>query len=142
MSQTSVTPYLMFGGRCEEALEFYQKAIDAKVEMVMKFNESPEPTPEGMLAPGFEHKVMHASFKINGATVMASDGCAPGGDFQGFQLALAVKTEAEADKAFNGLAEGGTVTMPLTPTFWSPKYGMLKDRFGIEWMVMVESPMA
>ncbi len=134
---TLVQPYLMFGGRCEEALAFYRTAIGAQIDMVMKFSESPDPVPPGMLQPGFEHKVMHSSFHVGSTTVMASDGCHEGIKFEGFSLSLTVSTIPEADKAFSALADGGKVTMPLTKTFWSPRFGMLVDRFGIAWMVMV-----
>ena len=141
-SKTLVQPYLFFGGRCDEAIEFYQKALGAQVEMLMRFNESPDPMPPGMLAEGFEKKVMHSSFKVGEMILMASDGCAPGdGGFDGFRLALTVPTEADADRFFNALAEGGKVDMPLAKTFWSPRYGMVTDRFGLGWMVMVPGPM-
>jgi len=130
-------PYLFFGGRCEEALEHYRTAIGAQVEMVLRFSESPEQPPPGMPAPGFESKIMHCSFKVGGSTIMASDGCGPGATYSGFSLALSLATEAEAEKAFAALADGGAVKMPLVKTFWSPLYGQLVDRFGIEWMVMV-----
>jgi PhnB protein len=137
MPNTLVQPYLFFGGRCEEALEFYRAAIGAEVEMVMLHKDSPEAPPPGMLQPGFENKVMHASFRIGGTKIMASDGCQEGASFSGFSLSLSVPTEAEADRAFAALAEGGQVQMPLTETFWSPRFGMLADRFGIGWMVSV-----
>lgn len=137
MGTTMVEPYLTFGGRCDEALAFYQKAIGAKVEMVMRFNESPEPVPPGVLAPGFEKKVMHSSFRVGGSVVMASDGCHEGGTFSGFSLSLSVQSVEEADRAFAALSEGGKVTMPLCKTFWSPRFGMLTDRFGVAWMVIV-----
>lgn len=136
---TRVEPYLMFGGRCEEALAFYKSAIGAQVEMVMKFSESPEPMPPGAIPAGFEHKVMHSSFKVGDARIMASDGCEAGSKFSGFSLSLPVKTEAEADRFFNALAQGGTVSMPLTKTFWSPRFGMLTDKFGVAWMVNVDA---
>ena len=136
-SGTLVQPYLFFGGRCEEALEFYRAAVGAQVEMVMKFKDSPEPPPPGKIAPGFENKVMHASFRIGGSTLMGSDGCQEGSKFDGFSLSLSVPTEAEADRAFAALAEGGEVKMPLSKTFWSPRFGMLTDRFGLGWMVSV-----
>lgn len=135
-----IQPYLFFSGRCEEALAFYRTALGAEIEMVMHFNESPDPTPPGMLAPGFETKVMHSSFRIGGSTIMASDGCGPNDHFEGFSLALSVATEAEADRAFNALLDGGTVRMPLAKTFWSPRFGMLVDRFGIGWMISVPAP--
>jgi PhnB protein len=134
---TIVQPYLFFGGRCDEALAFYKEAVGAQVDMLMRFNESPKPLPPGVLQPGFENKVMHSAFRIGATTVMASDGCAEGSSFKGFSLSLAVATEAEADRAFAALSAGGEVTMPLGQTFWSPRYGMLTDRFGISWMVGV-----
>ncbi len=137
MDNANVRPYLFFGGRCEEALEFYKTAMHAKIIMVMRFNEGPEPTPPGMLAPGFENKVMHCSFQVGSMTVMASDGCDDKSRFEGFRLALSVPTEAAADRAFNALAEGGKIDMPLVKTFWSPRYGMVTDKFGIGWMVQV-----
>ena len=140
MKTPIVQPYLMFGGRCEEALKFYQNAVGAKVEMMMRFNESPMPVPADKIPPGFQNKVMHASFSIGETILMASDGCEVSNPFKGFSLALSVATEAEADRAFNALADGGKVNMPLAKTFWSPRYGMLTDRFGIDWMVMVPGP--
>ena len=137
-SKHNVTPYLFFGGRCEEALEFYQAAVGAKVGMLVRFDESPDPVPEGMLQGGFEHKVMHSDFRVGDSTIMASDGCSEADTgFKAFSLALSVPDEAAADRAFDALAEGGKVTMPLGKTFWSPRYGMLTDRFGVDWMVMV-----
>lgn len=137
-TNTLIQPYLFFGGRCQEALDFYRAALGAEVDMVMRFDESPEPMPAGMLAPGFEKKIMHSSFRIGGNTIMASDGCSEEeSGFKGFSLALQVATIAEADEAFARLSEGGQVQMALAKTFWSPRYGMLTDRFGIGWMVMV-----
>ena len=92
MTVNAITPYLHFGGRCEEALKFYQKALGAEVEMLMRFNESPEPTPPGMLQAGFEKKIMHASFRVRGVPLMASDGCDDQSKFTGMRLALAVPT--------------------------------------------------
>ncbi len=138
---TTITAYVFLKGRCEEALGFYKEKLGAEVEMVMRFDQSPHPAPEGMLQAGFETKVMHASFTVGGARVMASDGCNDQGTLSGFRLALSVATQEEARKAFDGLADGGTVDMPLTETFWSPLYGMVTDRFGVEWMVSVPGPM-
>lgn len=138
---TRIIPYLFFAGRCEEALEFYVKALDAKVERVMHYNESPEPIPPGMLQPGFEKKVMHAAFTVSGVEIFASDGRDDRSNFDGFQLAISVDTEAEARKAFNGLADGGEIVMPLTETFYSPCFGMLTDKFKVGWMLIVPKPM-
>jgi len=135
----AIQPYLFFNGSCEQALEFYRVAVGAEVEMMMRFKESPEPAPPGMVPPGFENKIMHASLRIGQTKMMASDGCsAEKATFAGFSLALSVASEAEADRAFAALSEGGQVRMPLAKTFWSPRFGMVEDRFGIGWMVSVE----
>lgn len=140
MSATTITPYLFFAGRCEEALEFYRTNLGAEVEMLMKFSESPEPAPPGMLQAGFEDKIMHAAFRVRGVLLFASDGCNEQSVFGGFRLAIAVPTEADAHKVFDGLADGGSVQMPLTKTFWSSCYGMVTDRFNVGWMVMLTEP--
>lgn len=139
MSNASITPYLFFAGRCAEALKFYQSALDAEVEFVMHFNQSPDPIPPGTLQAGFEDKVMHASVRIKGVPLMMSDGKDDQSKFDGFRLALGVATEAEAVAAFNALADGGSVDMPIGKTFWSPCYGMVTDRFNVGWMVMVSA---
>lgn len=129
--------YLHFNGRCEEAIEFYRTAVGAQLEMLMRYRESPEPPPPGVVQPGMEDKVMHSSFRIGDSTVMASDDCTgTQTDFEGFQLSLIVADPAEAQRRFDVLAEGGKVTMPLGRTFFSPSFGMLVDRFGVHWMVM------
>jgi PhnB protein len=133
-----VEPYLFFNGRCEEAVEFYKKALGAEVAMLMRFKDSPEPHAPGMLPPGSENKVMHVSFRVGDTTVMASDGfCKGQTEFQGLSLSLTVSNEAEADRVFAALADGGQVQMPLNKTFWSPRFGMVTDRFGLGWMVTV-----
>lgn len=134
-SSPLVQPYLFFGGRCEEAVEFYRQALGAEVQMMMRYNESPEPAPPGRLPPGFEKKIMHASFRIGATLVMASDGCEAKSSFEGFSLSLSVPDEAAAQRAFTGLSEGGKVEMPLAKTFWSPCFGMVTDRFGLGWMI-------
>ena len=137
MQHSIVQPYLFFAGRCEEALGFYEQSIGATVLMKMRFSESPDPLPDGMLQPGFEDKIMHASLKVGQTILMASDGCDDQTHFQGFRLSLSVPTEAECDRSFNALADGGAVDMPLAKTFWSPRFGMVTDRFGVGWMVAV-----
>ena len=135
---TVIQPYLFFGGRCEEALEFYTAAIGAKVGMKMRFSDSPHPMPEGMLAPGFEGKIMHSDFCVAGNTILASDGCREGdGGFHAVSLVYSSENEAVVRRAFDALGRGGEVTMPLDKTFWSPCYGMLKDKFGMHWQLMV-----
>ena len=130
-----VQPYLFFEGRCEEAIEFYRKALGAKVEMLMHFKDNPEPMP-GKAPPG--DKVMHSSFRIGETTVMASDGnCVGKPSFQGFSLSLTARDDAEAKRLFAALSDGGKVQMPLGKTFYSPAFGMVADRFGVSWMVIV-----
>jgi len=136
-----IQPYLFFNGSCEQALDFYRKALGAEGQFVMRYEESPEPPQPGMVPPGFERKIMHCSFRVGQTTVMASDGCsAEKASFQGFFLSLSVPGETEADRAFAALADGGQVRMPLTKTFWSPRFGMVVDRFGIGWMISVPGP--
>ena len=130
-----VQPYLFFDGRCGEALEFYQKAIGAETGMLMRFKDSPD---QSMVTPQNADKVMHAQFQIGDTTVMASDGRNTGApNFQGFALSIIAPTEVEAERTFAALGEGGQVTMPLAKTFFSPRFGMLADRFGVNWMVLV-----
>ena len=135
----SVTPYLFFDGRCEEAIEFYKKALGAEVGMMMRFSETPEPHPPGMCPPGSENKIMHASLRIDGASIMASDGRAQGKPkFEGFALSISPKDEADAERVFKALADGGQVQMPLGKTFFAKSFGMIADRFGVGWMIIVE----
>lgn len=133
-----VQPYLFFDGRCEEALNFYQQVVDAEITQLMRFEDSPEPMPEGMLPHGSEKKIMHASFRVGESEVMASDGhCAGQANFRGFSLSVTLPDAAEVDKRFHALSAGGLVTMPLGPTFFAPRFGMLTDRFGVGWMLIV-----
>jgi PhnB protein len=133
-----VQPYLFFDGRCEEALDFYRRALGAEVEMLMRFKDSPAPAQPGMVPPGAEDKVMHASFRVGEARLMASDGhCQGKPNFQGFALSLTAADDAEAQRRFTALAEGGQVQMPLTKTFFASSFGMVADRFGVTWMVYV-----
>lgn len=133
-----VQPYLHFAGRCEEAIEHYRRALGAKVEMMMRYSESPDPPPPGMVPPGMESKVMHASLRIGDSTLMASDDCTQNQNrFEGFQLSVRAADDAEAERRFAALAEGGEIRMPLTATFFASRFGMLTDRFGVPWMVIV-----
>jgi PhnB protein len=132
-----VQPYLFFNGRCEEALDFYKKVLGAEVLMLMRFKENPDkPGPE-CVSPALDDKVMHACMRIGESAVMASDGmCAGEAAFAGVSLSLEVASEAEADRLFNALAEGGQVQMPIGKTFFSPRFGVVADRFGVSWMVV------
>jgi PhnB protein len=130
----AVQPYLFFGGRCEEAIEFYRKALGAELVMLMRFREAPEPQHE--MPECFQDKVMHATLRIGNTLMMASDGrCQGEAIFEGFSLSIAVPDETEAERVFAALSDGGLVTMALEKTFWAPKFGMLQDRFGVGWMV-------
>ena len=133
-----IEPYLFFNGRCEEAIEFYKRALGAEVLMLMRNKEAPEKPPPGMLPAGSDDKVMHATLRIGTTNVMCSDGRCDGKPvFNGFSLSLDATSEAEADRLFVDLCDGGSVQMPLAKTFWSPKFGMVADRFGVGWMVSV-----
>jgi PhnB protein len=133
-----VQPYLFLDGRCEEAIEFYRRALGAEVTMLMRFKDSPEPHPPGMIPPGAENKVMHSSLRIGETTVMASDGrCLGKPSFQGFSLSLTVPNDAEAERLFAAVGDGGQVQMPLAKTFFSSRFGMVADRFGVSWMIVV-----
>jgi PhnB protein len=133
-----VQPYLFFDGRCEEAVEFYRKTLGAEVQMLMRYSESPEPHQPGMVAPGSENKVMHMSLRIGDSIVLGSDGRNTGKpNFQGFSLSLSVANDAEAERLFGALSAGGQVHVPLTKTFFSSRFGMLADRFGVGWMIVV-----
>jgi PhnB protein len=130
-----VQPYLMFNGRCEEAINFYKTELGAEVLALMRFKENPPPPDK--VPPNWDNKVMHSCFKVGETEIMASDGdCADKTAFGGVRLSIQVKNEAEAARAFNGLSKGGTVKMPLGKTFFSPSFGMLDDRFGVSWMVV------
>ena len=138
-----VQPYLMFNGRCEEAIEFYKKAIGAEVQMLMRFKEAPDPIPAGMAPPNWDNKVMHACMQIGDSQVMASDGClANGPNFNGITLTLTVDNEADAARKFGALSDKGQVTMPLGKTFFAKSFGTATDRFGVSWMVIVPAEMA
>ena len=132
-----LNPYLDFNGRCEEAVEFYKSALGAEVMSLHRFKDSPDPN---MCSQGTTDKIMHVGMRIGDNMVLASDG---GGshdgqlNFQGFLLSLNVSNEAEAERVFAALSDGGKVTMPLTKTFFSPAFGMVADRFGVKWMVHV-----
>lgn len=141
-----VQPYLFFNGRCEEALNFYKNAVGAELGPIMRFKDTPPPPAGGAgegCGPGNfnPENVMHSSFKIGQSEIMASDGCDEGNaNFRGFALSIAVDKEAEAERIFNALGAGGKVTMPMSQTFFAPKFGMLEDKFGVGWMVIVIPP--
>jgi PhnB protein len=134
-----IQPYLFFDGRCEEAIEFYRKALGAEVGMLMRFKDSPEPCPEGMVPPGAENKVMHAALRVGDMKLMASDGrCTGAPQFQGFSLSLDAKDDTDAKRLFDALSDGGQVQMPLGKTFFASSFGMVADKFGVPWMVIAE----
>jgi PhnB protein len=133
-----VTPYLFFNGRCEEALNFYTSKLGARVEMLMRYKDSPEPVDPATVPPSSQHLIMHASIRIGATTLSAADGCsAEAGKFDGFGLSLQPADPAEAERLFAALSEGGQVRMPLGKTFFSPSFGMVVDRFGVLWMIYV-----
>jgi PhnB protein len=134
-----VQPYLFFNGSCEEALAFYQKALGAEVLMLLRFKENPDKPPRDKVPAELDDKVMHVSFKIGETEVMASDGMGAGkAEFKGISLALDARDEAEADRLFNALADGGQIQMPIGKTFFSPRFGVVADKFGVSWMVVAQ----
>ena len=136
----AVNPYLFFDGRCEEAIEFYKKTVGAEQLMLMRYNDAPPEAKAQQCGPaGSENKVMHARLRIGDSTILLSDGpCS--GKYDGFALSLTAPSADEAGKLFAALSAGGKVDMPLAKTFFSPAFGMATDRFGVKWMVYVESP--
>lgn len=128
-----VQPYLFFDGRCEEAARFYERAVGATIGKLIRFKESPDPS---LCGSTDANKVMHMTLHIGDQTIMASDGqCQGSPRYEGFALSLTVDSQGEAEQRFTALAEGGKVTQPLIKTFFSPRFGMLTDRFGVSWMV-------
>jgi PhnB protein len=133
-----VQPYLSFEGRCEEAVEFYRRALGAEVTMLMRFKESPDPAAARRVPPGSENKVLHVSFRVGETTIMASDGnCTGQATFHGINLSITAADDAQAQRLWKALSDGGQVQMPLTKTFFSSSFGMLADRFGVPWMIVV-----
>jgi PhnB protein len=132
----NVQPYLFFDGKCEEALDFYKQAVGAEPKMLMRLKDAPD---QSMVLPGMHDKIMHATVQIGDTAVLMSDGrCLDKASFHGFALTINATSEAEADRLFAALSEGGQVTMPLAKTFFSPRFGMLTDKFGVGWMVIVQ----
>ena len=135
-----ISPYLHFDGRCDEAIEFYQKALGAELQFMVRFKENPEPQYN---PPGMDEKIMHANLLIGETQIMVSDGrCMGDAKFEGITLSIEAADAAEADRLFNALAEGGKVIMPQSQTFFSPRFGMVADKFGVHWMVIVPQPMS
>lgn len=135
-----VHPYLNFNGRAEEAIEFYKSALGAKVDMLMRFKDAPpEACPGGSDMKAVAEKVMHATLHIGDSLLMLSDGRVQGAaKFEGVSMSLSVASDSEAEKRFVALSEGGKATMPLGKTFFASSFGMVTDRFGIPWMVIVQ----
>jgi PhnB protein len=137
MTPPFVQPYLFFGGKCADALAYYTKHLGAEVMMAMRYSDSPEPAPPGMIPDGWSDKIMHATFRIGSSVLMGSDGCDKEPGPNSHCMSLTMPDEAEARRVFAMLAEGGSVGMPIGKTFWSPCFGMVTDAFGIHWMVTV-----
>ncbi len=134
----TIQPYLYFAGRADEAIAFYQEVFGGELQMLLRFKESLDSIPEGTIPPGWEGKIMHASLKIGESILLASDGCGPdNAGFKGFSLTYVAKDAGDADRAFAQLADGGQIRMPLGKTFFSPRFGMVEDRFGVLWNVIV-----
>ncbi|HEX9448990.1 MAG TPA: VOC family protein [Dongiaceae bacterium] len=135
-----VQPYLSFDGRTEEAIKFYQKTLKAEIVMMLRFKESPDTS---MVTPENAEKIMHSTIRVGDTTFMASDGhCTGKTSFQGFNMNIMADSEGDAERIFAALGDGGQVQMPMTPTFFADRFGMVVDRFGVSWMVMKPKPMA
>ncbi|WP_437226462.1 VOC family protein [Planctomicrobium sp. SH661] len=135
-----VQPYLNFDGRCEEALEYYHRALGAEILMLMRFKDSPEACDPSLVPTGNENKVMHASFRVGNSVLMASDcGCQGNPVFQGISLSLNVESDAEARRLFDALGTNGEIQVPLAPTFFASSFGVVLDRFGISWMIVKQT---
>ena len=138
MNDLKIQPYLIFNGQCEAAINFYRQALDAEVEMMMRFKECPDPLPE-MNMDEIGERIMHASLRVHGNVLMLSDGCGESGKFEGISLSINLKDTELAKRLFDNLSADGKVNMPLSKTFWSPLFGMVEDRFGVAWMVNIEA---
>ncbi|MEW5962331.1 MAG: VOC family protein [Pseudomonadota bacterium] len=137
----AIRPYLFFRGRCEEAIEYYERVLGAEVITMMRYRDNPDAPGPDQVPAALADKIMHASLRIHGTSIMMSDGMRSGPlDFACMSLALLVPTEADADRVFNALAAEGTVEMPIGKTFFSPRFGAVTDKFGVSWMVVTEPP--
>lgn len=136
----AILPYLFFNGRCEEAVMFYKQALGGEIEMLMRWKDNPD-LPKDGCAPGMQvdpEQIMHASLKVGDAVLMASDGMPQEKSaFQGFSISLTARSDAECDRWFAALAEGGQVQMPLGKTFFAQRFGAVADKFGVSWMIIV-----
>lgn len=133
-----VQPYVFFNGRCEEALAFYGEVLGAETVSLLRFRENPDPPGPGCIGPGLDEKIMHAEFRIGSSTILASDGMADGKPVgSGISLSVTVESPEIAKRVFDALSTGGAVQMPMGPTFFSPAFGMVADRFGLSWMIYV-----
>jgi PhnB protein len=137
-----IQPYLFFEGRCEEALNFYREHLGAQTVMMMRFKDNPDAgkaeAPSGCSMPeGTGEKIMHCAFTVGDSMVMASDGmCSGKASFAGISLSLSADSPEQAEERFNALANGGQVQMPMGPTFFAKRFGMVQDKFGVSWMVL------
>lgn len=131
-----ITPYIGFKGNCREAIEFYKGALGAEVLFTQTVGESP------MSDMGPAENIMHCTLRVGASTIMMSDDARPDAPSAGGNISLAIGLDdtARAKVIFDDLAHGGTVIMPLAETYWAAAFGMLKDRFGITWMVNCEAP--
>jgi PhnB protein len=135
-----IQPYLSFDGRCEEALEFYKTALDAEVVYLIRFKDSPGPPPPATEPSDWGNKVMHATFKVGETTLLATDGSCQGQPvFQGIALSVAADDDASAERMFAALGDGGQIQMPMSPTFFASRFGIVVDRFSVRWMVVVRT---
>jgi PhnB protein len=128
-----LTPYLNFHGECEAAFKFYERCLNGKITALVTFESMGDVS---QLPAGWGKKIMHAHMTVGSTVLMGAD--APSGQFeklQGFSMSVHVEQPAEAERVFGALSENGTVRLPIQPTAWAAKFGMLTDQFGVPWMV-------
>lgn len=135
----AINPYLVFNGNCEEAFLFYKSVFGGEFPYIGKFKDMPPADGNPVLSEADGNKIMHVSLPIgDGSVLMGSDSNSASGEVtigQNISISINTKSKEEADKLFNGLSAGGTVTMPMSQTFWGAYFGMFADKFGISWMV-------
>ena len=132
----NIQPYLSFEGRAQEAIDYYKGVLGATVDVIMHFKDGP-PEMQAQMSPESKDKIMHAAIRVGDTQVLMSDGrCTGTASFSGVTLTLNAADAAEAEKLFGSLGKAGQVTMPLSETFFAHRFGMLADKFGVNWMVI------
>ncbi len=131
-----LNPYLFFDGRCEEAFKFYEKLLGGQIKAMMTYEGSPAAE---HVPPEWRKKIMHATLEVGGEAFMGADASPQHyKQPQGLSVSVSIDKVADAERIFHALAENGEVMMPLEKTFWAARFGMVRDRFGVPWMINCE----